>query len=51
MSDIKKCAHSRCSCTVTDSKKYCCETCETSAGTGTETIACDCPHNSCAGHL
>ena len=51
MSDPKKCAHDRCSCTVAGEKKYCSETCETSATTGTETIGCDCPHSTCAGHL
>lgn len=51
MSEPKKCAHDLCSCTCTDGKKYCSETCETSALTGTATLACDCPHASCKGHL
>ena len=51
MSDPKKCAHELCSCTVSGDAKYCSETCETSATTGTMTIACDRPHPGCKGHI
>ncbi len=51
MSDPKKCAHDRCSCMVTGDAKYCSESCETNATDGVETIACDCSHPGCKGHL
>ncbi len=51
MSDPKKCAHDRCSCIVSDDKKYCSESCETTDKDGLNTLACDCPHAGCKGHL
>ncbi len=51
MSDPKKCAHTLCSCTVTGDAKYCSKSCETNTGDGIGTIACDCAHSGCAGHL
>lgn len=49
MSDAKKCSHSTCTCLCTDGKKYCSQVCEDAAGT--QTLACDCGHPSCGGHL
>lgn len=51
MSEPKKCAHKGCTCTVGDDKKYCSQFCEDSEKDGIETLACDCPHASCGGHL
>ena len=48
MADAKKCAHQPCTCTVTDTK-YCSQACEDAAGT--TSIACDCPHAHCTGHM
>jgi hypothetical protein len=49
MSDVKKCAHASCSCTVSDGKKFCSQSCEDSADV-TE-LGCDCDHPSCNGKL
>lgn len=48
MADTKKCAHTLCSCMVTD-KKYCSQMCEDSDGT--TSLGCDCPHAGCSGHV
>ncbi len=46
MSELKKCAHQLCLCTVPDGKRFCSQICEDSAGT--TLIRCDCKHASCA---
>lgn len=45
--ESKKCAHTLCSCTVTDDK-YCSQACEDAADV--TSLACDCAHAGCAGH-
>ena len=44
----KKCAHENCTCTVTDGK-YCSQYCEDAHKT--TSLACDCPHTGCGGHV
>jgi len=46
MKDAKKCAHTGCTCTVTDGK-YCSPYCESAKGR-TE-ISCGCEHADCGG--
>jgi hypothetical protein len=45
-SDMKKCAHPACTCTVDRDTKYCSQYCKDSGGT-TE-ISCNCGHEGCA---
>ena len=47
-STSKKCAHTPCTCTVTDAK-YCSQACEDASGT--TSLACDCGHQGCSGHV
>jgi hypothetical protein len=49
MSEVKKCAHPTCSCTVAEGEKYCSEICADS--TGVTALGCDCKHPACAGEL
>jgi hypothetical protein len=49
MSDVKKCAHPICTCTVAEGQKYCSQICEDSVGV-TE-IGCDCKHPGCGGEV
>jgi hypothetical protein len=46
MTEIKKCAHPACDCTVSDKDKYCTQYCE-DAGDEVE-ISCDCGHTGCS---
>jgi hypothetical protein len=46
MSEAKKCAHTACSCTVPDGKKYCSQMCEDSAGV--TSLTCHCKHAECS---
>ncbi len=46
MADAKKCAHSSCTCVVTD-KKYCSKQCEDHKDVAE--LACDCGHPGCSG--
>ncbi len=46
MAEAKKCAHTPCTCMVTD-KKFCSTMCEDAAGT--TSLGCDCPHQECGG--
>jgi hypothetical protein len=46
MSAPSKCAHSLCSCTVPEGKKFCSEICEDSASV--TAIKCDCKHPGCS---
>lgn len=48
--DPKKCAHTACTCTVTEGK-YCSQTCEDAAKAAPTAIACHCPHTGCGGKL
>lgn len=48
--DPKKCAHSPCSCTVTEGK-YCSQYCEDASKAMSSTIGCSCPHMGCGGKL
>jgi hypothetical protein len=47
MSESKKCAHTACSCTVPDGKKYCSQMCEDSKSV--TSLKCDCKHPACSG--
>jgi hypothetical protein len=49
MSEPKKCAHSSCTCVVTDGAKYCSQICEDSVGV--TALTCDCKHAACSSEL
>lgn len=49
--ESKKCAHEGCTCAVSGDAKYCSQFCEDATANGVQTLACDCPHSSCGGHL
>lgn len=44
--EMKKCAHKPCTCTVTEGK-YCSQVCEDA--TDVTTLGCDCGHAGCGG--
>ena len=48
-SEVKKCAHEGCKCTVGDGQKYCSTICEDSKDV-TE-LVCECEHAACADAL
>ena len=49
MTEAKKCAHSSCSCTVSNGEKYCSPQCEAAADT--TSITCNCGHPNCRGEV
>ncbi len=49
MSDVKKCAHELCSCTVSGKDKYCSQSCEDNKGI--TQLTCDCKHPECSSKL
>jgi hypothetical protein len=48
-SEVKKCAHEGCKCTVREAQKYCSQICEDSENI-TE-LVCECDHPACADAL
>ena len=44
--EVKKCAHELCTCSVADAK-FCSQACEDAAAISS--VACDCPHAGCGG--
>jgi hypothetical protein len=46
MPESKKCAHTACTCTVPEGKKYCSQICEDSKQF--TSIKCDCKHPGCS---
>lgn len=49
MSDTKKCKHAGCTCMAREGSDFCSEFCEDAKDT--TTLACDCPHSGCGGHV